>query len=270
MGALFNNRLCFSLFLSLALNVCRPRSVVHAVDISRQFLNDNVDAIKSHTLDYDNIPASTTDLREILKTKFEQWMQKFEKEYASEEEMLHRFEVWIENHVTIERHNRQDPAPSFLMGHNSFTDLTGIEFREMFHLGEFSNRAMFDTSSSVAGDSSWEKIRNGLKLWPLFPALTTTHKSDKDTTMTEQEQQEESPLVLKDNLPDNVNWVTAGAVTSVKNQQSCGSCWSFSAAGAIEGLMFLRTGTNTNLSVQELIDCSTGGQNDGCNGGTLV
>lgn len=69
-------------------------------------------------------------------------------------------------------------------------------------------------------------------------------------------------------FPTQFDWRLYGAVTPVKDQSVCGSCWSFGTVGAIEGAYFLHTGGNlVRLSQQALIDCSWGYGNNGCDGG---
>ena len=71
-------------------------------------------------------------------------------------------------------------------------------------------------------------------------------------------------------LPASVNWVDAGAVTPVKDQAQCGSCWAFSSTGSLEGAHFIATGELLSFSEQQLVDCAsilTGYGNLGCYGG---
>lgn len=81
--------------------------------------------------------------------------------------------------------------------------------------------------------------------------------------------QENLKVLEADPLPETINWVDQGKVTPVKDQGTCGSCWSFSTTGSMESAYWIKNGQEIELSEQQLVDCSISFGNNGCSGGLV-
>jgi len=97
-----------------------------------------------------------------------------------------------------------------------------------------------------------------------FKALLNGLKIESNSVEAESNEN----LIFND-LPSEVDWSKLGYVTPVKDQLKCGSCWAFSASGAIEGAHFKKTGQLVSLSEQNLLDCSYSVGNLGCEAGSM-
>jgi len=113
-----------------------------------------------------------------------------------------------------------------------------------------------------AGNHTWQAGLNQFS--DLTPAQFAAQ--NLNGVLSEPVEVTEEMLVAAEPAND-VDWRSKGAVTPVKNQGQCGSCWAFSAIGMVEGFGFTTTGTLHDLSEQQLVDCAGAYGNQGCNGG---
>merc|ERR1712080_595116 len=146
----------------------------------------------------------------------------------TEEEDASRHATWKSNLEGMAVHNAQYEK-TYTQGPNEFSDMTDEEFQ-----------AAYCNCLKIPED-----VLNG--------------------TADSEAQQFVPPANLV--VPNSVNWVNQGYVTPVKNQGQCGSCYSFSATGGLEGQWFKKTGTLPSLSEQQIVDCSGRYGNYGCRGG---
>jgi cathepsin L len=184
------------------------------------------------------------DVLSDLWPEFHDWALKYQKVYSTLEEKYDRMKVWAQNHQLIERHNNEDPPHSYTLGHNQFSDMTHEEFKEYFRLGEFS----VGVPESFRGKASADEI-------PTFEEDESNLRGIASSRKLQAEKKR----------PKEFDWRKHHAVASVKDQGACGSCWAFSATGAIEGSMAVNGHGLTSLSVEELVDCDS--SEKGCRGG---
>ena len=169
---------------------------------------------------------SWKELKELQSLgSFHKFMEVHGRNYSSKKEYKHRYEVFRQNMKKVQ-FLRESEQGTAEYGHTIFADLTEMEFKQYL------------------GTPIWKRKRLGDDPevhWP--PA--------------------EIPDVA---LPEEGwDWRQHGAVSEVKNQGQCGSCWAFSVTGNVEGAYAVKHGELLNLSEQELVDCDK--RDNGCNGG---
>ena len=164
--------------------------------------------------------------------RFRDWVDDYKIVIKNDDHEMIVFEKWAINDKYIEDFNSKNYT--FILGHNQFSGMDSNEFSA--YLG-YSKK--YEPSNNLRG--------NDIKL------VQSTNEGFVS-------------------LPSSVDWVENGAVTGVKDQGQCGSCWSFSTTGALEGAYYIKHGDLVSFSEQQLVDCDNlknGGRDHGCNGGLM-
>ncbi|MQM05827.1 hypothetical protein Taro_038641 [Colocasia esculenta] len=152
---------------------------------------------------------------EEVKWLFEEWQVKHDKSYQDLGEKQKRLEIFKNNLQYIDEKNRPEHNRSFTVGLNNLADLTNEEYRSIYLSAPMNMSELFHN---------------------FIPDLDLPSEVD-------QVQQA------------SIDWRDRGAVTPVKNQGGCSSCWAFTAVATVEGINAIVTGDLISLSEQEIVDC---------------
>jgi cathepsin H len=177
------------------------------------------------------VAVAATQQEAYYQEAFQHWLAKYNRPYVAannNNEFMKRYTIFKNNLQYIESHNRQSNT-TYTMGLNFSADMEWEEFVEYYKMNQVNVHAA-QYCSATQGRSS-----------PLKSKISTQ-------------------------APSSVDWRKSGVVTPVKNQRNCGSCWTFSTTGALEGYLAQKSGVLVSLSEQQLVDCAKY-TNNGCSGG---
>ncbi|GJX01979.1 senescence-specific cysteine protease SAG39-like protein [Tanacetum coccineum] len=177
---------------------------------------------------------------------FGMWACQVTSRTLNEETMLQRHQEWMARYGRVYRDDVEKEMRFKIFKNN-------VAYIETFN--NDGNHAYKLSVNEFADQTSdeFKATRNGFK----FPSERTL----RETT----------PFRYDDvtAVPSTMDWRKKGAVTPIKDQGQCGSCWAFSTIAATEGITQLTTGKLISLSEQELMDCDRSGVDQGCEGGYM-
>jgi len=166
-------------------------------------------------------------------SEFHSYVKGFNKNYASVDEYKTRLNNYMANIVEAQKLNLANPKARF--GPTKFSDLSKEEFAHLY------------LTAKVPSKNEMPPAKN-------FSLPSRPHDVFASGRLQAPD-------------PNNYDWGSAGVITPVYNQGQCGSCWAFSATETIESYFALEGGQLTQLSMEQIVDCDTAGQDQGCGGG---
>jgi C1A family cysteine protease len=165
--------------------------------------------------------------------EFGAYVQQFAKNYRTVAEYRMRMAHYRANMMDADRLSALNPKARF--GPTKFSDMSKTEFASNFLTAQVPERSALPAAKNFSIPA---------KPWAMFASGRLSAPN-----------------------PTNYDWGSAGVITPVYNQGQCGSCWAFSATETIESYYAIQGGQLTQLSMEQIVDCDTAGQDQGCNGG---
>ncbi|KAJ6631267.1 Cathepsin L [Pseudolycoriella hygida] len=205
-----------------------------------------------------------------------QFKSSFNKTYADHNEESYRQQIFLQNQQIIVAHNAlyEQGLETYSLCVNQYGDWLHDEYLGINGI-DLSQKVAKDEDSSKEGehgtDQSHSVSRNEVD-----PSNSGSDTNDEQSGKSSsrltniQGRSSFSDIEGEGEVPDSKDWRNEGAVTPVKDQLKCASCWAFSAVGALEGQFFLKKGVLESLSEQQLVDCSRRFANNGCNTGYMT
>nr|XP_043629331.1 senescence-specific cysteine protease SAG39-like [Erigeron canadensis] len=177
---------------------------------------------------------------------FGMWALQVTSRTLNDETMLQRHEEWMACYGRVYRDELEKEMRFKIFKEN-------VAYVEAFNNAGNTAYKLSVNEFADQTNEEFKATRNGFKLPSTVRLGQTTPFRYEDVTA----------------VPSSMDWRKKGAVTPIKNQGQCGSCWAFSTIAATEGITQITSGKLISLSEQELVDCDTSGEDQGCGGGYM-